>query len=459
MLIVQAEELIAAPDGEFMLSAVPGQMPAIIWREQKIADFMAGASLLAPEIRVDKAIVGLGQDLANRVTVRLGTWMKAQLERHLAPLVAITDQSSLPETPAVVRALFIQLADAGGIIARADLDDALNLLDKDQRQIVRKAGFTIGVLDIYHNALLKPGAAMWRLALMAIKRNKPMLPLPQAGAVLLTLKEREEQMGAQRAGYRSFGDMQLRVDMVERVARGGHEAIAKNERYDATSPFIVSLGLGEPLFNHVMRNSGFRPIAPRSAVEAAASGEEQTVPDRQAEIDAAAGDPESPEPLQAPPPTELPPITPPQNNPGSTPEETPVVPDNPAPVETPDETPPLTPEETPVIDPTPDPGSVPMAVEAEAVPQGANWAFRGRYKPRERVASGSRNRPQNGRDARSTRDGGEKHAGKGPQRQAVQRGTERSVRSPGARPPRRESDRPAGGGAFAGLAALLGREE
>jgi len=385
--------------------------------------------------------------------------MKAQLERHLAPLVAIIDQSSLPETPAVVRALFIQLTDAGGIIARADLDDALNLLDKDQRQIVRKAGFTIGVLDIYHNALLKPGAALWRLALMAIKRNKPMLPLPQAGAVLLTLKEREEQMGAQRAGYRSFGDMQLRVDMVERVARGGHEAIAKNERYDATSPFIVSLGLGEPLFNHVMRNAGFRPVTPRSVVEATASGDSQTRVGAQAEVTVAAGDPESPEPLQAPSPTELPPITPPQDNPGSTPDETPVLPDNPAPVEAPDETPPLTPEETPVIDPTPDPGSVPMAVEAEAVPQGANWAFRGRYKPRERVTAGGRNRPQDARDSRSPRDSREKHAGKGAPRQTAQRGAERGSGSPGARPPRREPDRPAGGGAFAGLAALLGREE
>lgn len=460
MLVVQAEELIAAPDGEFTLSAVAGQMPAITWREQKVADFVAGTSLLAPEIRVEKAIVGLGQDIANRVTARLGIWMKVQLGRHLAPLVAIIDQSALPETPAVVRALFIQLADAGGIIARADLDDALNLLDKDQRHIVRKAGFTIGVLDIYHTALLKPGAALWRLVLMAIKRNKPMLPLPQAGAVLLTLKEREEQMGAQRAGYRSFGDMQLRVDMVERIARGGHEAIAKNERYDSTSPFIVSLGLGEPLFNHVMRNAGFRPVTPRSPAETAASGDALTGVGAQSETTtAAANDPENPEPVQAPSPTELPPIAPPQDNPGSTPDETPVVPDNPVPVETPDETPPLTPQETPVIDPTPDPGSVPMAVDANGAPHGANWAFRGRYKPRERVAGSGRNRPQNARYNHSPRDGKEEHAGKGGPRQATQRGQERSGGAPGTRPQRREPERPAGGGAFAGLAALLGREE
>lgn len=40
------------------------------------------------------------------------------------------------------------------------------------------------------------------------------------------------------------------------LARGGHEAIAKNERYDAASPFIVSLGLAEPLFNQIMRGAG-----------------------------------------------------------------------------------------------------------------------------------------------------------------------------------------------------------
>ena len=455
MLNVQAEELIAAPDAEFLLLAEVGGSPALAWKEQKVATLHPGPALLSPDVRIDKAIMALGQDIANRVTARLGTWMKAQHEKHLAPLIAILDQSTLAETPAVVRALFIQLADAGGIVARQDLDDALNLLDKEQRQLLRKAGFTIGVLDIYHHALLKPGAAQWRLALMAVRREKPMLPLPQAGAVLLTLASREEQMGARHAGYRGFGDTQVRIDMVERIARGGHEAIAKNERYDVTSPFIVSLGLSEKLFNHIMRNAGFRPVNPAPA-EAPVTAADSAPAEADAAM-ATQGDPETP-----PMPTELPPVSPPDVHPGSTPDETPVLPDEPAPETPPAETPPVIPEETPA--PSIDPPASPEAevaqseaVEAQVEAQGANWVFRGRYKPRERSAGGGRD---DARQSRSTHRPSGKQGGK-PRKQDGRQARENKAGQP-ARFNRAEkaADRPpAGGGAFAGLAELLGRND
>lgn len=438
MLTVKAEELIAAPDGEFALLAAPGEMPGLSWREEMVAALHAGPSLLQPEVRVDKAIIALGQDVANRVTARLQAWMQAQQERHLAPLLKIRELSTLAETPAVVRALLIQLADTGGIVARNDLDDALNLLDKDQRQILRKAGFTIGVLDIFHHALLKPGAALWRLALMALQRNKPMLPLPPAGAVLLSLKAREEQMGAARAGYRSFGDTQIRIDMIERIARGGHEAIAKNERYDAASPLIVSLGLSEQLFNTVMRGAGFRPITPRPV-------------DAPVGSDAVGTDPVGslPETLVQPngDPNELPPIPPSEDQPGYTPVETPPLPEEPAPPPVPEEFPAAEPTELPATDPQPTPDSVPEALIAT----GANWAFRGRHKPRDR-----HERQDSGRDKKR---GHARHPGAVPGKSATQRGPRPQNRQDRASPRTSEPARPAGGGAFAGLAALLGREE
>lgn len=75
MLTVKAEELIAAPDGEFALVAAPGDMPSLSWREEMVASLHAGPSLLHPEVRLDKAVLALGQDVANRVTARLQAWM------------------------------------------------------------------------------------------------------------------------------------------------------------------------------------------------------------------------------------------------------------------------------------------------------------------------------------------------------------------------------------------------
>ncbi|WP_336964882.1 helicase-related protein [Sphingobium aquiterrae] len=260
ILTGKAEELLAAADTAFALGAEAGEVPALLWDGAKVATLVAGPALLSPEIRLDKAMMTLAQDVQKRIVERLGAWMEAQKERHLLPLTKMVASASDPEVPPVVRAVFAQLADAGGIIARVDIDDSLGHLDKDQRHLLRRAGIVIGVLDLFHQGLLKPGAARWRLALMAARRGLAMLPVPPAGLTLLTLEDRQAQTGARLAGFRSFGDRQLRIDMAERMARAAHEAIAKGEAFTALSPQIVSLGLDEPAFLQLMRAAGFRPV-------------------------------------------------------------------------------------------------------------------------------------------------------------------------------------------------------
>ncbi|WP_449473350.1 helicase-related protein [Sphingobium chungangianum] len=260
ILRVKADELLGAPDTDFVLMDEPGQAPGIGWQGNAVAALLVGPSLLAPEIRLDRGLLALGQDVQKQVTARLTSWVEAQKEKHLLPLVKMAASAADPEVPAVVRAVFAQLADAGGVMARIDLDSALNHLDKDQRHLLRRAGIDIGVLDIYHPGLLKPGAARWRAALLAARIAKPCLPLPLPGLTLIPTGEKAEQMGARIAGFRGFDDQMLRIDMAERMARAAHEAIAKGEAFTAQSPQIVSLGLNEPAFLQLMRLAGFRPV-------------------------------------------------------------------------------------------------------------------------------------------------------------------------------------------------------
>ncbi|MES2173017.1 MAG: helicase-related protein [Pseudomonadota bacterium] len=260
VLRVKADELVSAVDTDFALMDEAGQAPGIAWGETPVASLLAGPNLLAPEIRLDRAILDLDQDVQKQVATRLTAWVEAQKQKHLLPLVKMSESASDPETPAVVRAVFAQLGDAGGVIARTDLDSALGHLDKDQRHLLRKAGIDIGVLDIYHPGLLKPGAARWRSALLAARIGKPCLPLPLPGITLIPTGEKFEQMGARIAGFRGFGEQMLRIDMAERMARTAHEAIAKNEAFTHVSPQIVSLGLSEPAFLQLMRLAGFRPV-------------------------------------------------------------------------------------------------------------------------------------------------------------------------------------------------------
>ncbi len=284
ILRVKADELLIAPDGDFTLTDAPGALPGIAWKDAPVAALLAGPTLLTPEIRLDRALSALGPDVQKQVLSRLTAWFDGQKLKHLTPLLKMVEASQDPQVPAVVRAVFAQLADEGGVVARTDLDSALAHLDKDQRHLLRRAGIDIGVLDIYHPGLLKPGGARWRAALAAARIGKPCLPLPPPGITLIATEDRAEQMGARAAGFRGFGPQMLRVDMAERMARAAHEAIAKGEAFTPLSPQIVSLGLHEPAFLALMRLAGFRPVEPseESPVNWAFRGRQKARPPRAA---------------------------------------------------------------------------------------------------------------------------------------------------------------------------------
>lgn len=259
----KAEKLVAAEDKSFSLAAAPGDAPAIIWEDMPVASLRAGKQLLVPEIGLDSGLAALPQETQQAVRERLARWITAQLERHVPTLTRMDVTAREAETPPSVRAVLAQLVDAGGIMARRPLDESLGLIAKDDRPHLRKAGVVIGVLDLFHPGLIKPGGALWRMALLSLRRGKPTVALPPAGAVMLPAEGEgawTDEIGARIGGFRRLGDVYLRIDIAERLARAAHEAIAKAQPYLASDPMIVSIGLPESAFLELMRQSGFRAI-------------------------------------------------------------------------------------------------------------------------------------------------------------------------------------------------------
>jgi ATP-dependent RNA helicase SUPV3L1/SUV3 len=255
-----AQALLAVDDKAFSLASPPGGDAQIIWNGHPVATLKAGQRLLAPELTLDSGLSSLVPEIQQGVRDRLGVWIKGQLDRHIPALLKMEAGATDPELPPSVRAVLAQLADAGGIMPRTALDEALGQVAKEDRTHLRKAGVVIGVMDLYHPGLMKPAAAQWRMALLSLKRAKPLVALPAAGAVLIPASEELDEIGASIAGFRKLGESWLRIDMAERLARGAHEAIAAGKPYGADDATIVSIGLNEAGFLDLMRQAGFRPV-------------------------------------------------------------------------------------------------------------------------------------------------------------------------------------------------------
>jgi ATP-dependent RNA helicase SUPV3L1/SUV3 len=266
-----AQALLAVDDKAFALASPPAGEVQIVWNGHAVATLKGAQRLLAPEVVLDSGLSALAPEIQQGIAERFGVWVRGQLERHVPALIKMDEGSQDPEIPAPVRAVLAQLADAGGIMPRANLDEALSQVAKEDRAHLRKAGVVIGVMDLYHPGLMKPGAAQWRMALLALKRGKPLVTLPQAGVVLIGPNEDGtlpvDEIGARIAGFRKLDNSLLRIDMAERLARGAHEAIAAGKPYAATDPTIVSIGLSEAAFLDLMRQAGFRPV-PEAAEDA-----------------------------------------------------------------------------------------------------------------------------------------------------------------------------------------------
>lgn len=260
----QARELADSSDNEFRLATDAEGRPAIYWRDSELGVLGAGKSLLKPRLHPQRALSGLEGDALKAVVERAEAWIGDQIAKHLGGPVGLLTLSQGTAVPGPVRALAVQLAEAGGIAGRLWLNDAVNVLDKDERGVVRKAGVVFGALDIFHHAALKPGATIWRLALRAALEGKQMVEAPPASAVHLADWKFASATACRDAGYRRAGEEHLRIDMAEKLIKKAHEAraAAGNDRSFAFDlAFPTSLGLSEEATIRLLSDAGFKRVA------------------------------------------------------------------------------------------------------------------------------------------------------------------------------------------------------
>lgn len=256
----KARDVAMAEDSDFALAGDSDGKPAILWKGELLGFLTKGRSLMQPNFTPVKAVAGLEGDALREITVRAEQWIETQLAKAMGGIVGLQELAQQADIDGNVRALAVQLADAGGIAGRHYLAEAIAALPKEARGAARKGGIVFGALDIYHHAALKPAAAKWRAALFAARDGRSMPPLPPESAVHLKEWKFAHPGEARNAGYRRVGNEYVRIDLAERVIKKAHEARGQSNNFSMDMAFATSLGLSDAGLKALMRDAGFRHL-------------------------------------------------------------------------------------------------------------------------------------------------------------------------------------------------------
>ncbi len=229
---------------------------ALTWDGEPLAQLTKGRALLSPGIALDPALIGLEPGLKQRLLERLELWLAAALA-PLTPLRRIEAASAERAAGPELRALLIQLVEAGGMLPRDG--SGLDLLTKDQRDTLRKLGVQVGALDLFARDMLKVAALAARRTLLAARGVVGAAPVPGMPAVIQLPAGTEPP-----PGYRPLGAQALRLDIAEKLLHAAHgvRVVAAGKTFVLDPALAISTGLATPSYAQLLRLARFKPIMP-----------------------------------------------------------------------------------------------------------------------------------------------------------------------------------------------------
>ncbi|HEX4695253.1 helicase-related protein [Sphingomonas sp.] len=255
----RAGELAGAEDGVLSVAARDTlrrgsvEYAEVVWRGFPVAHIAPGSNLAQPRVVVDRAIAALDPAARKPVQARLDAWLATQMARHLPVFEKLDAVLRDAGAGGPLRAVAGALLEAGGVLPRRAVGAQVEALDGPARKRLAKIGVTIGTLDLFAPALLKPAAAEWRRVLMRLDE------FPREGATVLP----RGATGAELAhGFRPLGQQAVRVDLVERIARAGHDARKGRAPFAPDPALATSIGLHPETLARLMAQLGFRAAKP-----------------------------------------------------------------------------------------------------------------------------------------------------------------------------------------------------
>lgn len=235
------------------------QSGAILQGSEKLAQLVAGRSLLSPAIRLEKALEAIPQAERSLLADRLDSWLKSRLS-VLEPLQKLDEASRNEAGGPDLRALLIRLVEAGGVMERAG--SGFDKLSHEQRLVLYRLGTRVGVIDIFVKAIIRPAAQdMWRELVWLNGKRLPAVPASMPPVIPAT--------GGLAGGYRALGKVAIRVDVAEKMLHELHEKRARSARmrFFSDDTKARTQGLLPERRGALFRLAGFRQKPSRSLAE------------------------------------------------------------------------------------------------------------------------------------------------------------------------------------------------
>ncbi|WP_423605806.1 helicase-related protein [Sphingomonas sp. MS122] len=242
----RGDALMVASDEELALATA-----TVTWRAVPVATLEPAGNPVRPRIRLDRALDVLDARVRAAVQARIERWFADRIAADLPDLATLDALSRDAAAGGRVRALAGLLVEAGGLLPRRAAGALVEALDPNDRKRLRKAGVTIGTLDIFAPALLKPRPAAARRALLGLDGAPPegatALPRAAPGADL-------------EHGFRPFGTQAVRIDLAERIARAAHDARKGRTPFTPDPALATSMGLTTDTLARLMVQIGFQSV-------------------------------------------------------------------------------------------------------------------------------------------------------------------------------------------------------
>jgi ATP-dependent RNA helicase SUPV3L1/SUV3 len=226
------------------------------WRGGPIGRLVAGDRMLTPRA---EPLAGdfVEGDAREKIRQRLSAFVRAEIERRMAPLFA----TSALSLGGIGRGLAFQLADALGTLPARAVASQVAALAPADRAALSRHGVRFGAETIYVEPLLRPEALRFRALLWAVRQGRGAPSLPPARRLSKTI---DIDPALPPSFYAALGffvtdRLALRPDRVERVAAAARR-LARRGAFAADERLASIAGVEPSGLRSLLTALGYRAV-------------------------------------------------------------------------------------------------------------------------------------------------------------------------------------------------------